>query len=112
MMSMPGFTADTSLYKATAHYGADKWAINSFTQMNRAIYLAAMGQDFPAHTCTCKGCGTGGGDVTGQCASVCKDKTVFSKGSEPHDYCNAAFVRPPVSFWHAAEGSRALFITL
>jgi hypothetical protein len=52
--------------------------------------LAAPGQDFPGVTCTCKGCASGGGDLTGDCASVCKDKTVFSKGSEPHDYCKAS----------------------
>jgi hypothetical protein len=54
--------------------------------------LAAQGQDFPDVTCTCKGCGSGTppGDVTGQCPSVCKDKTVFSKGSEPNDYCKAS----------------------
>jgi hypothetical protein len=43
--------------------------------------LAAPGQDFPGVTCTCKGCASGGGDLTGDCASVCKDKTVYSKGS-------------------------------
>ena len=52
--------------------------------------LAAKGQDFPNHTCTCKGCGSTGGDVTGQCTTVCKDKTVYSKGSEPNDYCKAS----------------------
>ena len=52
--------------------------------------LAAPGQDFPGVTCTCKGCASGGGDLTGDCASVCKDKTVYSKGSEPHDYCKAS----------------------
>ena len=52
--------------------------------------LAAQGQSFPGVTCTCKGCASGGGDLTGDCASVCKDKTVFSKGSEPHDYCKAS----------------------
>jgi hypothetical protein len=52
--------------------------------------LAAPGQDFPGVTCTCKGCASGGGDLTGDCASVCKDKTVFSKGSEPNDYCKAS----------------------
>jgi len=52
------------------------------------------GQDFPGSKCTCKGCGkspTGATtDVTGQCATVCKDKTVYSKGSESYDYCKAA----------------------
>src|SRR5690348_16697382 len=54
--------------------------------------LAAQGQDFPGTTCTCKGCAGGGGDVTGQCGNVCKNKTVFSKGSDPHDFCKAAAV--------------------
>jgi hypothetical protein len=49
--------------------------------------LAASGKDFPGTTCTCQGCAPGGGDSTGDCATVCKDKTVYSKGSEPHDYC-------------------------
>ena len=52
------------------------------------------GQDFPGSKCTCKGCGSNPKgekvDVTGQCATVCKDKTVYSKGSEPYDYCKAA----------------------
>lgn len=50
---------------------------------------AAKGKDFPGTTCTCQGCAPGGGDTTGDCASVCADKTVYSKGSEPHDYCKA-----------------------
>ena len=57
--------------------------------------FAEPGQKFPGVTCTCKGCGANGGDVTGKCPSVCKDKTVFSKGSEPHDYCKAARVKLP-----------------
>jgi hypothetical protein len=52
--------------------------------------LAAPGESFPGVTCTCKGCASGGGDLTGDCASVCKGKTVYSKGSEPHDYCKAS----------------------
>jgi hypothetical protein len=51
---------------------------------------AAPGQSFPGVTCTCQGCASGGGDLTGDCATVCKDKTVYSKGSEPHDYCKKA----------------------
>ena len=51
---------------------------------------AANGESFPGVTCTCQGCASGGGDLTGDCASVCKGKTVYSKGSEPHDYCKAA----------------------
>ena len=62
----------------------------SLAGFSASAALAAQGQDFPDTTCTCKGCGTGGGDLTGNCASVCKDKTVFSKGSEPHDYCKKA----------------------
>jgi hypothetical protein len=38
--------------------------------------LAAKGEDFPGTTCTCQGCAEGGGDVNGDCASVCKGKTV------------------------------------
>ena len=58
-------------------------------------YAEQKGQDFPGTKCTCKGCGknptTGAAtDVTGQCATVCKDKTVYSKGSESYDYCKAA----------------------
>ncbi|WP_162349019.1 hypothetical protein [Pseudoxanthomonas gei] len=58
-------------------------------------YAEQKGQDFPSTKCTCKGCGknptTGAAtDVTGQCATVCKDKTVYSKGSESYDYCKAA----------------------
>lgn len=58
------------------------------------------GQDFPGTKCTCKGCETtptgGKKDVTGQCEKVCKDKTVYSKGSEPYDYCKAARVKRPI----------------
>jgi hypothetical protein len=99
-MNMPRFTGEASLYKTSGHYHADRHAINSSTQMISAIYSAAQGQDFPNSTCTCKGCASGG-DLTGQCASVCKDKTVYSKGSEPHDYCKAAVMRPPWVFvWY------------
>ena len=49
----------------------------------------------PDHTCTCQKCASGGGDLTGQCNSVCKDKTVYQKGSEPNDYCKAAARRIP-----------------
>lgn len=65
------------------------------------------GQDFPGTKCTCKSCGTNPKgekvDVTGQCATVCKDKTVYSKGSEPYDYCKAA-ARVPV---HRVPAERA-----
>jgi hypothetical protein len=63
--------------------------------------VQATGGDFPGTKCTCKGCGTGGGDVTGQCSNVCKDKTVYSKGSEPYDYCKAAGRLLPIFGRHA-----------
>lgn len=67
------------------------------------------GQDFPDTKCTCKSCGSNPKgekvDVTGQCATVCKDKTVYSKGSEPYDYCKAAAkVRMPT---HRVPADRA-----
>lgn len=52
--------------------------------------MALDGESFPGTTCTCQKCADGGGDLTGDCATVCKGKTVYSKGSEPHDYCKAA----------------------
>src|SRR5688500_9165099 len=104
-MNLPGFTAEASLYKASGHYQTDRYALNSSTQMVSAIYLAAKGKDFPNSTCTCQGCAAGGGDLTGQCSSVCKDKTVYSKGSEPHDYCKAALIQPPRVFvWYDLRG--------
>lgn len=78
-------------------YGATIASLASFPV---SPSFAAQGQDFPNHTCTCKGCGNKGRDLTGQCASVCKDKTVYSKGSESHDYCKKtakAGGRPPVN---------------
>jgi hypothetical protein len=104
-MNTPGFTAEASLSKRSEHYQTERDVTDSSTQMIGAIYLAAPGQDFPNHTCTCKGCAGGGGDLTGQCASVCKDKEVYAKGSESHDYCKAAFVQPPIDvFWWARGG--------
>lgn len=49
--------------------------------------MAGTGKDFPDTKCTCQECDPKGGDLIGQCTSVCKDKTVFAKGSEPYDYC-------------------------
>lgn len=57
------------------------------------VVQAAQGQDFPDTTCTCKECGANKTDVTGSCPSVCKDKTVYDKGSEPTDYCKAKAAR-------------------
>jgi hypothetical protein len=48
---------------------------------------AGNGQDFPDWKCTCVDCNGKDSDIVGQCASVCKDKTVFAKGSETYDYC-------------------------
>ena len=76
--------------KSVASFFACALLTVSLAGLSASAALAAQGQDFPNTTCTCKGCGTGGGDLTGNCASVCKDKTVFSKGSEPHDYCKKA----------------------
>ena len=56
----------------------------------RAHCSRGPGESFPGVTCTCKGCASGGGDLTGDYATVCKGKTVYSKGSEPHDYCKAS----------------------
>ena len=109
-INMPGFTAEDSLYKTSGHYQTDKHAINSSTQMIGAIYAAAQGQDFPGIKCTCKGCGSKGGDVTGQCSSVCKDKTVFAKGSEPYDYCKAARVLSWEDVvWHVPGGGQVIW---
>ena len=107
-MNMPRFTAEASLYK-TSHSRTDKQAIDSSPHMMGTIYLAAPGQDFPNQKCTCKGCGSGGGDVTGQCATVCKDKDVFSKGSEPYDYCKASAVRPTRFHWYVPGGNVGVF---
>jgi hypothetical protein len=48
---------------------------------------AGTGQDFPGVKCTCVDCNGKDSDIVGQCDSVCKDKTVFAKGSETYDYC-------------------------
>jgi hypothetical protein len=93
-MNMPGFTAQASLSKTSGHYQTHKHAINSRAQMIGTIQPALPGQSFPGTKCTCQKCGSGGGDVVGQCASVCKDKEVYAKGSEPYDYCKAAKARP------------------
>ena len=76
--------------KAFASFFARAALTASLAALSAPAALAAKGQDFPNTTCDCKGCASGGGDTTGQCSSVCKDKTVYSKGSEPNDYCKAA----------------------
>jgi hypothetical protein len=76
--------------KCVANYFAFAALIAGLSGFAAAPALAAKGQDFPGTTCTCQGCAEGGGDVNGDCGTVCKDKTVYSKGSEPHDYCKAA----------------------
>jgi len=87
-MNMPGFTAQASLSKTSGHYQTHKRS-NAYGATG-TVQPALPGQSFPDHKCTCKGCGDKRGDVTGQCASVCKDKEVFDKGSESYDYCKAS----------------------
>ena len=76
--------------KSVTSYFAITALVAGLSGSAAAPALAAKGQDFPGTTCTCQGCAPGGGDTNGDCATVCKDKTVYSKGSEPHDYCKAA----------------------
>lgn len=104
-MNIPGFTADDSLSKSSGHYQTGRHLVNTISP----IYPAAMGQDFPDQKCTCKGCGTGGGDVTGQCGSVCKDKTVYDKGSESYDYCKAKAIQRPKFFFRGNLGNLVAF---
>jgi len=87
-MNLPGFRAACSLSHSSGYRETKPDAIHA--QSAHSVYPSAMGQDFPGTKCTCKGCASGGGDLNGQCSSVCKDKTVYSKGSEPYDYCKAA----------------------
>lgn len=85
-VKIPGFNAEASVYGTSGYYRT-RHAIDSPAQSGSPIYPAAPGQQFPNQKCTCKKCGPNGGDVTGQCAKVCKDKEVFTKGSEPYDFC-------------------------
>lgn len=57
------------------------------TCLSTPVVFAGTGKDFPDTKCTCQECASNGGDLIGQCDSVCKDKTVYAKGSEPYDYC-------------------------
>ncbi len=75
--------------KSVARFFAYAALAAGLAGLSTTAALAAKGKDFPGTTCTCQGCEPGGGDTTGDCATVCKDKTVYSKGSEPHDYCKA-----------------------
>jgi hypothetical protein len=83
--------------QTVARFFATAAVAASLAGLSGAAAFAAQnkGQDFPGQKCTCQGCAKGGGDVNGQCSSVCKDKTVYSKGSEPYDYCKAAAKRVP-----------------
>lgn len=87
--------------KTIVHIFAYAATVVSLASLPISPSFAAQGQDFPNQKCTCVGCGPKGSDVTGQCASVCKDKTVYSKGSEPHDYCKAAKTggKPPLGHY-------------
>lgn len=100
-MHLPGFTAHASLSKTSGHY---KTYRHASTKMLRTVQPALPGQSFPGTKCTCQGCGSGGGDLVGQCASVCKDKEVYAKGSKPYDYCKAAKRRPGSSVWGGVGG--------
>jgi hypothetical protein len=62
-------------------------AIVASLELSSLAALAGQGQDFPNTKCTCKECASNNGDLIGQCNEVCKDKTVYSKGSESYDYC-------------------------
>jgi hypothetical protein len=75
--------------KSVASYFACAALTAGLAGFSAAAAFALNGEDFPGTTCTCQGCASGGGDLTGDCGSVCKGKTVYSKGSEPHDYCKA-----------------------
>jgi hypothetical protein len=108
-INIPLFTAEASLYGTRRPHQTDRHAINSSRHgRSSALYssaqhsvrpsLSGQGQDFPNQKCACKGCASGGGDQIGQCDTVCKGKTVYSKGSETYDYCKAALVRSPVRF--------------
>ena len=89
---IPGFTARASLYENGGQHAAGRLLFGSAARSfaPNSVYLSAKGQEFPDHTCTCKGCDPKGGDLTGQCATVCKDKEVYAKGSDANDYCKAA----------------------
>jgi len=76
--------------KLIAHLIAGALLAAGVAGVSTSVSFAAKGQDFPETTCTCQKCGPNKGDVTGQCGAVCKDKTIYSKGSEPHDYCKAS----------------------
>lgn len=76
--------------KSVASFFACAALAAGLTVFSTTAAQAAKGQSFPGTTCTCQKCASGGGDLTGDCASVCKDKTVYSAGSEPHDYCKAS----------------------
>jgi hypothetical protein len=62
-------------------------ALIASLELSSLTTLAGQGQDFPNTKCTCKECTSDNGDLIGQCNEVCKDKTVYAKGSEPYDYC-------------------------
>jgi hypothetical protein len=73
--------------KSLRHLLAAAALTTSIVGFSLILAEAGTGQDFPNTKCTCKGCDDNGGDLTGQCDTVCKDKTVYAKGSEPYDYC-------------------------
>lgn len=111
-MNLPGFTAEASLYKAAARRRAGRRAMNPAAQPVNAVRPAFPGQSFPDHKCACKGCDAKGGDLIGQCATVCKDNEVYAKGSESYDYCKKKEPPKPqsrASFWPLARDAGAFF---
>ena len=96
IMNMPGFTAETSLYKTSGHYQTSRQVINLPTQMIRVITPAAIKGDGGIDCDNCVG---------GQCVELhCLEKWIHGKGFwgggggdgpvEPclnHDVCSACF---------------------
>jgi hypothetical protein len=63
-INMPGFTADTSLYKTSGHYQTDRQAINSLEQKTSSIYPSMMRQELLSNGIDCGNC------VGGECATL------------------------------------------
>ena len=94
--------------KATDLHKGRGSAIRS--QSDNSVYLSAMGEDFPGMACTYKGCASGRGDLTDQRFSACTEKTVYSKASEPYDYCKAATRGSRPWWWNFGRVPTATFV--
>lgn len=74
-MNMPGFTAETSLYKTSGHYQAGKYAINSPINMLSAVYPALRVSDVECKTFCCAACSCcanlGNATCCNSCAASC-----------------------------------------